>query len=322
MDGHKCINTCTLVLTHTHTELTLNSWECLQCERVVRSLRLAQWPVRCLCLHCTHSSNSGCFRPLLAFRHTLRLAFVEDAHKTVKAWPRVALAKQGPSSLRNQGDFQKCTWYMWPSLLLIMFQHSSRGHRDIKCVQFSEFFHITKLLLQISWQAEFTRWQFLYLLPLSRMRKRVFKEGATFAVLIITVLTVHVHSVRLDWAGGGLVLISLEFCYSSDKLYINHPGWVIKQIKIIWLLWIQIQSATSAYAIPLNPSMLFIFSLAFRCLRFLHQRPDVFRYKKVVFSFWRCQSAFPYTIQLCCIYKGHLCYSLVSLMSWQSCGAA
>lgn len=109
MDGHKCVNTCTLVLTHTHTELTLNSWECLQCERVVRSLRLAQWPVRCLCLHCTHSSNSGCFRPLLAFRHTLRLAFVEDAHKTVKAWPRVALAKQGPSSLRNQGDFQKCT---------------------------------------------------------------------------------------------------------------------------------------------------------------------------------------------------------------------
>lgn len=38
-------------------------------------------------------------------------------------------------------------------------------------------------------------------------------------------------SVNLDWAGGGLLLISLEFCYSSDKLSINHPGWVIKQNK-------------------------------------------------------------------------------------------
>lgn len=42
--------------------------------------------------------------------------------------------------------------------------------------------------------------------------------------------------------------------------------------------------------------MLFIFSRAFRWLRFLHQWPDVFGYKKVVFSFWCRQSVFSYTI--------------------------
>lgn len=147
MDGHKCINTCTRVLTHTHTELPLNSWECLQCDHVVPSLRLAQWPVCCLCLHCTHSSNSGCFRPLL---HSGTLWHSHT--KLSRLGPGSHLQNRGPSSLRNQGDSCRkiCTWYMWSSVLLIMCQHSSRGHRDIKCVQFCEFFDVTKLVLQIS----------------------------------------------------------------------------------------------------------------------------------------------------------------------------
>lgn len=50
-------------------------------------------------------------------------------------------------------------------------------------------------------------------------------------------------------------------------------------LKSVWLLSIHF---VSAYAIPLNPSMLFIFSLAFERLRFLYQWPDVFGYKEAV----------------------------------------
>lgn len=62
---------------HTHT---LNSWECLQCERVLRSpLRLTQWPMHCLCLHCTKLKQHS-FPSPSPFKHTLRARFCEVAH--------------------------------------------------------------------------------------------------------------------------------------------------------------------------------------------------------------------------------------------------
>ena len=73
--------------------------------------------------------------------------------------------------------------------------------------------------------------------------------------------------------------------------------------------------SVSAYAIPLNPSMLFIFSIAFGRLRFLYQWPDMFGYKSAVFLFWHRQSVFSYTILTSnagyVICKGHLWRSLL-----------
>lgn len=131
--------------THTHRGFALNSWECLQCERAVRSLRLAQWPKRCLCLHCTQSSNSVCFRPLCHSGALWGWLLLKTHTKLSRLGPRVALATQGPSSLRNQGEFQKCTWYMSPCVVpswyWYCFQHSTQGHGDIKHVLFHSFFH-------------------------------------------------------------------------------------------------------------------------------------------------------------------------------------
>lgn len=85
-----------------------------------------------------------------------------------------------------------------------------------------------------------------------------------------------------------------------------------KCLRSIWLFSIR---SVSAYAIPLNPSMLFIFSIAFGRLRFLYQWPDMFGYKSAVFLFWHRQSVFPYTILTSntgyVICKGHLWRSLL-----------
>lgn len=68
--------------------------------------------------------------------------------------------------------------------------------------------------------------------------------------------------------------------------------------------------SASAYAIPLNPYMLFIFSIAFGRLRFLYQWPDMSGYRNVVFLFWHRHSVFSYTILTSntgyVICKGHL----------------
>lgn len=85
-----------------------------------------------------HLAQTALVSVPLPFKH-FEVCFCEDVHKPGKAWPQVALAKRGPSSLRNQLEFEKCTWYMLPCVFpffLIMFWHSSQGHRDIRRVLF------------------------------------------------------------------------------------------------------------------------------------------------------------------------------------------
>lgn len=105
-----------------------------------------------------------------------------------------------------------------------------------------------------------------------------------------------------------LLLIFSEFHYSADEIS-------IKVFFIFLSVWLFSIHSVSAYAIPLNPSMLFIFSIAFGRLRFLYQWPDMFGYKNVVFLFWHRQSVFSYTILTSnteyVICKGHLWRSLL-----------
>lgn len=101
-------------LTHTHGKLAVNSWECLQCERVVRSpLSVSHNDPCTVCVCSAPNSNSMRFRPLAIQAHS-EAGFCEDSHKPGRLGPRVALRKQGPSSLRNHLEFQKCTWYISP----------------------------------------------------------------------------------------------------------------------------------------------------------------------------------------------------------------
>lgn len=107
-----------------------------------------------------------------------------------------------------------------------------------------------------------------------------------------------------------LLLIFSEFHYSADEPTINHHPNVENFSKKCFSI-----HSVSAYAIPLNPSMLFIFSIAFGRLRFLYQWADMFGYKNAVFLFWHCQCVFSYTILTSntayVICKGHLWRSLL-----------
>lgn len=125
MDGQKCMEMC--AHTHTHT-VPLNSWECLQCERVLGSpLGPTQWPVHCLCLHCTKLKHRS-FPSLPPFQRAATLAFV-------KAWPQVALGKHGAKfiekSTRISGVHLIHFTLCFLPRQLIVFLHSSRGHGDI-----------------------------------------------------------------------------------------------------------------------------------------------------------------------------------------------
>lgn len=147
------------------------------------------------------------------------------------------------------------------------------------------------------------------------------KRGHVFPVLITTLFKPCTSAFcKLARAGGGLLLISLEFCCPSDKLCINHPGWVIKLNKNCLATLDPIRnlrssrSTQSIHAVYLQPW-------------FLHQRPDVFGHKVVVFfpflALSECLSLYHPEIKLrSIIYKGHLCYSALSLMSWRPCGQA
>lgn len=129
-------------------------------------------PCTSLCLHCAQLKQRS-FPSPSPFKCALRPAFVRTCAKTQeKAWLQVTLAKgkkkkwtQGPSSLRNQLEFEKCTWYTasWVSFSFLffilcgkflMFLHSNQGQRDISQV----LFHVRDkssqnrgLLLERSW---------------------------------------------------------------------------------------------------------------------------------------------------------------------------
>lgn len=94
-------------------------------------------PVRCLCLHCTQSSNSVCFRPLC---HSGAL-LLRTHTKLSRLGPGSRLQNRGQVHWEIRENFRNapdtCVVF---SLLLIMFQHSRQGHTDIQCVQFHYFF--------------------------------------------------------------------------------------------------------------------------------------------------------------------------------------
>lgn len=127
--------------THSHANLTLNSWECLQCEWVIRfPLCLTQWPMHCLCLHCT-KLKQRVFPSPLPFKHTLRVAFV----KTHTNWEGLASGRTQKTRAKFIEKSSRISEmhliHLAPCFLLwqlIMFGHSNQGHRDINC----SLFHI------------------------------------------------------------------------------------------------------------------------------------------------------------------------------------
>lgn len=143
-----------------------------------------------------------------------------------------------------------------------------------------------------------------------------FKSSFFYCLLnhIIHYSTVHVQA-RLLLTFNSLK-ISL-FCWWSrhKSLSMNPSAKCLKPFSFFLSVWLFSIHSVSAYAIPLNPSMLFIFSIAFGRLRFLYQWPDMFGYKSVVFLFWHRRSAFSYTILTsntgCVVCKGHLWRSIL-----------
>lgn len=141
--GRKCINMCRHTHTHAREERTLNSWECLQCERVVRCLRLAQWP--CAVCVCTAPRAQTEF---------VSVSFAIQAHSEARfCWRRTQncqglapgrTCKTGAKFIeksRRISDMHLIhVAFCFLLLLLIMFRHSSPGHRDIKCVRFHYLF--------------------------------------------------------------------------------------------------------------------------------------------------------------------------------------
>lgn len=70
-----------------------------------------------VCVCTAPSSNSVHFRPIAIQAHS-EAGFCEDAHTNpVRLGLRPHLEKQGPSSLRNQLECQKCTWYISPCVV-------------------------------------------------------------------------------------------------------------------------------------------------------------------------------------------------------------
>lgn len=94
-------------------------------------------PMRCLCLHCTQSSNSVCFRPLC---HSGAL-LLRTHTKLSRLGPGSHLQNRGQVHWEIRENFRNapdtCVVF---SLLLIMFQHSTRVTQIFNVCNFTRFF--------------------------------------------------------------------------------------------------------------------------------------------------------------------------------------
>lgn len=160
--------------THTHIRMqtcAVNSWVVFAVRAAPSLSAPSRTMTRALVCVCTApSSNSARFRPL---RHSSALWGLPLWGRTQKPGKRLGCRSQkkkkiwtqGPSSLRNQLEFEKSTWYTasWLSYSFFffilcgkfkMFLHSNQGQRDISQV----LFHVQDkssqnrgLLLERSW---------------------------------------------------------------------------------------------------------------------------------------------------------------------------